>query len=169
MADNRNDAPMGWEDTIENDGEGYIVLPEGEYFFTVDNFIRGRHEGSAKMAACPKAELTVRIHDKDGDVSVNHNLFLNRKCEWKLCEFFTSIGARKHGEALRMNWNTVRGAKGRCKVGIRKWTGKDGKEHESNEIISFLPPVEAEPLAAADRTSDYIPQQRVWTPGSFGA
>ena len=87
---------------------------------------------------------------------MTHNLFLNRKCEWKLCQFFIAIGARKHGEAFRMDWNKVRGAKGRCKVGVRTWTGSDGNEHESNEITSFLEPAEA-------------PAQKQWTPGSFGA
>lgn len=164
MADSRNDIPMGWDDEIENDGEDFRVLPEGEYAFTVDNFTRGRFEGSAKMGACPKAELSIRIHDKDGDVTVNHNLFLNRKCEWALCAFFTAIGARKHGETLRMNWNAVKGAKGRCKVGVRKWTGNDGKEHEANEIIKFLEPEEKE--AAASGQTENAPRR--WTPGSFG-
>ena len=50
MADNRNDIPMSWDDEIQNDGEGFRVLPEGEYEFTVEGFARGRHEGSAKMA-----------------------------------------------------------------------------------------------------------------------
>ena len=163
MADNRNDIPMGWDDEIENDGEGFRILPEGEYSFTVEGFTRGRHEGSAKMQPCPKAELTICIHDKDGDVTVNHNLFLNRKCEWALCAFFTAIGARKHGETLRMNWNAVKGKNGRCKVGIRKWTGNDGKEHEANEIVKFLEP---------DENAVTVPDQqekpaRRWTGGQF--
>ncbi len=182
MANNMNDIPMTWDDEIENDGEGFRVLPAGEYDFTVTDFTRGRFEGSARMAACPKAELTIRLHDPDGDATVNHNLFLNRKCEWKLCQFFTSIGARRHGETLRMDWNTVRGAKGRCKVGVRKWTGNDGTEHESNEITAFLEPGKNEPSApptppafgnsaSAQYTQEPLnvspTQPRKWANGSF--
>ena len=145
MAKDINDIPMSWDDEIEKDGDGYRVLPEGEYNFTVEDFARSRHEGSAKMAACPKAELTIKIHDAGGDVTVSHNLFLNRKCEWALCAFFTAIRARMPGEVLKMNWSIVKGATGRCKVGIRTWTGNDGKEHESNEILSFINPFEGKP------------------------
>ena len=127
------------------------------------------------MAACPKAELTIKIHDPEGDVTVNENLFLNRKAEWKLCQFFTAIGQRKHGETLRMNWNAVKGAKGRCKVGIRKWTGNDGKEHENNEITAFLEPSEPaivpQPQGVAAYTQPPLTSSaapRTWTPGSFG-
>ena len=175
MANNVNDVAMTWDDEIKNDGEGFRVLPEGEYDFTVTDFARGRFEGSAKMAACPKAELTIKIHDPDGDVTVNENLFLNRKAEWKLCQFFTAIGHRRHGETLRMNWNAVKGAKGRCKVGIRKWTGNDGKEHENNEIIAFLEPSEPAVVPHPQNVAAYTQPPltssaapRTWTPGSFG-
>jgi hypothetical protein len=174
MANNVNDVAMTWDDEIQNDGEGFRVLPEGEYDFTVTDFTRGRFEGSAKMAACPKAELTITIHDPEpeGDVTVSENLFLNRKAEWKLCQFFTAIGHRKHGETLRMNWNAVKGAKGRCKVGIRKWTGNDGKEREGNEISAFLEPPETTATHQGDAAYTQEPltsatQPRKWTGGQF--
>lgn len=184
MANNNvNDVAMTWDDEIQNDGEGFRILPEGEYDFTVTDFTRGRFEGSDNMKACPKAELTIKIHDPDGDVTVNENLFLNKKVEWKLCQFFIAIGHRKHGEPLRPNWNAVKGAKGRCKVGIKKWTGKkDGKEYKGNEITAFLEPSESPMNYATDRTSDYMSQPqgdaaytqdtsatqpRKWTGGQF--
>lgn len=176
MANNVNDVAMTWDDEIQNDGEGFRVLPEGEYDFTVTDFTRSRFEGSNNMKACPKAELTIKIHDPDGDVTVNENLFLNKKVEWKLCQFFTAIGQRKHGEPLLPNWNAVKGAKGRCKVGIKKWTGKkDGKEYKGNEITAFLEPSEpavvSQPQGAAAYTQPPLTSSatpRTWTPGSFG-
>ncbi len=173
MANNVNDVAMTWDDEIQNDGEGFRVLPEGEYDFTVTDFTRGRFEGSDNMKACPKAELTIKIHDPDGDVTVNENLFLNKKVEWKLCQFFIAIGHRKHGEPLRPNWNAVKGAKGRCKVGIKKWTGKkDGKEYKGNEITAFLEPPEtaAPPQGNAAYTQEPLTsatQPRKWTGGQF--
>jgi hypothetical protein len=57
-----------------------------------------------------------------------------------LCEFFLAIGQRKHGEPLKMNWPAVVGSRGRCKVGIRTWTGNDGSDKQNNEIKKFLEP-----------------------------
>lgn len=159
MADyTNNDIAMNWDDTIENDSD-FILLPEGDYDFEVVGFERKRFEGSAKMSACPMAELSVKLFDKanpDKDsTTIKHNLFLNRKCEGILCAFFTAIGDRKHGEPLKMNWSAVKGKGGRCKVGIRKWIKNDGTEMQSNEIKRFYEP--ANPPAA----------QKTFTPGKF--
>ena len=172
MANNVNDIPMGWDDEIVNDGEGFRLLPKGEYDFTVDSFERKRYDGE-KMKACPMAELSITIHDKDGDITITENLFLNRKMEWKLCQFFTAIGARKHGEPLRMNWNIVKGAKGRCKVIIDTYISKkDGKERENNKISEFLDPSEyAAPVQpqgdAAYTQPPLTAPPRKWTGGQF--
>ena len=61
-------------------------------------------------------------------------------------------------EALRMNWGAVPGATGICHVGIRKWTGSDGKERENNEITEFfdpetVPQLPAEPYQAVQETA----------------
>jgi hypothetical protein len=43
---------MDWDDAIENDGQEFIILPEGDYNFTVTDFERGSFPGSPK---CPPA------------------------------------------------------------------------------------------------------------------
>ena len=175
MADNRNDIPMGWDDEIENDGEGFRVLPEGEYEFTVEDFTRARYDGEATQKPCPMAELKLRVHNRKDSGIVTDSLILNRKFEWKMCAFFTAVGARKHGETLRPNWNAVKGAKGRCKITVAKHTSKKtGKEYDVNNV-TYLEPENIEsaniesaaygytqsPLTSAD-------QPRKWVPGSFG-
>lgn len=140
---NTTDRELGWDDQIENDGGAFEVLPEGDYSFTVEKFERARHTGSDKVPPCNKAVLTLSVTDGTHSGTVMVNLFLYSKFEWKLCQFFTAIGQRKHGEAIRMNWNAVPGAAGVCKVKIRKWTGTDGKERESNEVDTFYDPAEA--------------------------
>ena len=72
-----------------------------------------------------------------------------------LSAFFCSIGQKKHGEKLRMNWQAVVGAKGKCKVGVRTWKGDDGKERQSNEIKRFLDP------------EDISSSSSGYTPGKF--
>lgn len=131
---------FNWDDTIQNDGGGFQVLPEGEYDFTVEKMERAWFSGSDKMGACPKAVLSIKVTGPAGATTVNHNFFLHSKAEGFLHAFFTAIGVGKPGEPLKMEWNRVPGARGRCKLGIRKWRGNDGIERESNEITRFLKP-----------------------------
>ena len=145
---------LDWDSEIEHDSE-FVLLPEGEYDFTVVKYERGVYNGSAKLPRCNKAILTVEVKDASGQTStIIHNLFLHRKCEPMLCAFFTSIGQRKHGEKLKMNWSVVPGSTGRCKVYIDKWTNDKGEERQSNKIKSFLEPTAAAPAAG-------------FTPGKF--
>lgn len=128
---------LGWDDEIEKDSGDFILLPEGDYDFTVESFERGRHPGSDKLPPCNKAILKLRINTDEGAAVITHNLFLHTKTEGMISSFFTSIGQKKKGEKIKMNWNAVIGASGRCKVGIRTWKGNDGEDHRSNEIKKF--------------------------------
>lgn len=162
MNNNTNyEREFGWDDEIVNESE-FTLLPEGDYNFEVTKFERGRHAGSAKLPPCNKAELTVKITSDDGKQSttLQHNLFLHTKCEGLLSEFFISIGQKKHGEPLRMNWPAVIGAKGRCTVYIDKYTKKDGSAGESNKIKRFLEP--------AEQSAGTVAPSRQFVPGSFG-
>lgn len=148
---------LGWEDPIENDGPDFTILPEGDYDFEVLSFERGRHAGSEKLPACNKAVLRIKLTGPEGTTTLDHNLFLHTKTEGILCAFFNSIGQRKHGERMTMNWGKVVGSKGRCKVVIDTWIGnKDGREMKNNKIQKFY---------------DYEPQQQAqpptFTPGAF--
>lgn len=128
---------FNWDDIIENDGGEYVLLPEGDYDFTVLSFERERHPGSAKLPPCNKAVLNIEVTSPKGKTTIRHNLFLHSKCEGLLCAFFSAIGQRKHGEKLKMNWNSVTGATGKCKVKIHTWTKDDGSQGQSNEISKF--------------------------------
>lgn len=129
---------LQWDDEIEKDGSDFILLPEGDYDFTVTKFERGRFQGSAKMPACNQAKLELTVHSPEhGDVVVFHNLFLHTKTEGLLSNFFAGIGQKKKGERLRMNWGTVIGSKGRLKLGINKYTGNDGNEKTNNQVKKF--------------------------------
>ncbi|RDW21016.1 hypothetical protein CWR48_04175 [Oceanobacillus arenosus] len=130
---------LGWDDEIEKEGGGFILLPPGDYNFTVAKFERGRFAGSAKMPACNQAKLELTIHSQEhGDVTVFHNLMLHTKTEGFLSNFFTGIGQKKPGEKLRMNWNLVTGAKGRCKIVENKYIS-NGEERVNNQVDTFYP------------------------------
>lgn len=143
MAEIQNGYELNWDGPIEKDSE-FVLLPEGEYDFEVLSFERARHAGSEKLPPCPKAVLSIRITSPEGQsTTLNHNLFLHSTTEGMLCAFFVAIGQRKHGEKVNMNWNAVVGGKGRCKLGLRKWKGRDDQEMQSNQITRFLEPTEA--------------------------
>lgn len=133
MSTQNMDRELNWDDTIEKDNQS-IVLPEGDYDFTVESFDRARHPGSDKIPACNKAILKIRIDGAEGDVIITHNLFLHSRSEWRLSEFFASIGQKKKGETLRMNWNMVPGSTGRLKLGTRVYDG-----NTYNDIKKFYP------------------------------
>lgn len=131
-----------WDDEIVEES-AFTLLDDGEYEFVVNKFTRGLYEpksASSKIPACKKACLELEISHNGNTVALNENLLLHSKMEWKLSQFFISIGQKKPGEALKMNWNEVPGAKGLVKVGVREFTKKDGGTGTSNEIVAFLPP-----------------------------
>lgn len=125
---NNFDREFDWEDTIQEDAKEFILLPEGDYQFTVTGFERGRHtpnpQNPGKLPACNKAIITIKVETDEGDAVMTHNLFLHSSTEGMLSAFFGAIGQKKHGEPLKMNWNTVMGAKGVCKVSHREYDGK---------------------------------------------
>lgn len=150
---------LGWDEEIENEGSDFVLLDEGEYDFVVTKFERGRSKGSDKIPPSNMAILTLRVDDQ---TTITERLILHSKTEWKLCQFFTSIGQRKHGEKMRMNWNVVTGARGRCKIIVDDYIGNDGKEHYTNRVDKFLEPAEETQKAITSP-----PQKRSWQAGTF--
>lgn len=139
------DREFTWDDTIEKEDSGFTLLPAGVYRFTVEKFERGRSSGKGKIPACNMALLTLRVSDVAGknSAAIEDSLLLHTKMEWKLCQFFLSIGQKKHDEPLRMNWQTVPGSSGWCEVKVESWTGNDGKERQSNRIARYIDPADA--------------------------
>lgn len=137
MAENINGI-MDWGDTIEDDGgQQYIVLPEGDYTFTVRGFERGRFPGGPKLPACPKAVITLDVDSDKGQAEAKIDLILHRSLEWKLAAFFRCIGQKKHGQPLVMNWEKVAGSRGRAHFKPREFTGKNGNPLQANDIERF--------------------------------
>ena len=149
---------LGWDSEISNDGPEYVILPNGDYDFEVTSLERGRYNGSDKLPACNMVIVNIKIEGAMGISLIKHRLYLHSKTEGLLCAFFSSIGLRKKGEKLVMNWNKVIGSKGHAKVGVRKWTSnKDGQEYESNEVTKFYEP----------ETPPKTPAAQSFEPGRF--
>lgn len=149
---------MGWDDVIEDDGNGFILLEEGDYDFTVSGFERGRHNGSAKIPACNKAIITLSIDSPQGVAEIKENLILYKTMEWKISAFFRSLGLKKHGERLTMDWDHVLGAAGRAHIVQREYIGNDGTNKKANNVgyfIDYMPPEKRADLL--DQQDDDIP------------
>lgn len=130
---NNQGRELAWDDVITKDSE-FILLPEGDYDFVVENFERARHNGSEKLPACYKAIIKITIWYEGQKVTIDHNLFLHSSTESMLSAFFSSIGQKKKGESLKMNWNAVPGASGKCKIGHQEYNG-----NKYNQIKKFYP------------------------------
>lgn len=140
---------LGWEDSIAKEDD-FILLPEGDYDFTVESFERARFAGSDKVPPCNQANLKIRIDTPQGKVYINHMLLLHSKTESFVSAFFASIGQKKKGQPCTMNWQLVPGAKGRCKVFQEPYNG-----NVYNKVKRFLPKETQAPNATS------------YTPGQF--
>ena len=127
---------LGWDDEISNEAE-FVTLPAGDYDFEVVKFERSRSKGSEKIPASNMAVLEIKITDGQKSATVFDRLVLHTKMEWKLSQFFRAIGQKKHGEPVRMNWNAVPGARGRCKVIESEYTTEKGEKRTKNEIDKY--------------------------------
>ncbi len=149
---------LDWEDCIENDSPNFPTLPAGEYPFTITAFERQHYQPgpSAKLPPCKMAVLTLRVEHEEEVAQFQHRLYLHSSVEGLLCSFFTSIGQRKHGERVQMNWNAVLGAKGLAKLGVRSYVTNNGDDRTINEVLRFLDP----DIPSGGKAQGY-------TPGSF--
>ena len=134
---------FGWDDEVEtSDASAFQLLDEGPAMFEVTEFRRGRHEGSARMAPCYQAELTLECTDPAGHVSdVHTNLPLTRKMQWKLTSFFKAVRlidpVTPSGSAVRFPWDQVLGTRGMCEIEHYQWTGDDGQARSGNSVKTF--------------------------------
>lgn len=171
-----NNEVLDWDDEISEEGSEFIVVPEGDYKFTVTKFERGNYEPSAtsKIPACKMAIVTFTIQAPEGDITIKENFQLCKKMEWKLSSLFLSIGLKKHDEPLRMNWQAITGCTGYCHVYVDNYTKKDGSSGQSNKIKKlYAYDEQPKDLRAATtvQTAAYTPQYAAnntgWKPGSF--
>ena len=139
---------LGWDDEVE-EGSPFVLLPEGNYPFTITGLEKGIYEKPANReskipANCPKATVTLEFITPTGEKStLTENFYLYKKMQWKINQFFTSIGAPKNPEGkVKMNWGTVLGAKGAASLVVNDYTDRSGNPAQNNRIKDFLEPTQ---------------------------
>ena len=169
MINNEEMQELDYEGQITDESSGFTLLPDGDYDFTIKKVTRNRYEGSDKMPACNSVSVELTVWGAEDQTTITERFFLLKKFEWKLSQFFLSIGLKKHGEPLNMRWN-IEGMKGKCKVYIdtyRKSNGEDGKSNKVKKFYAYDENVTT--LSPAPKASAYTAptQQGGWTPGQF--
>lgn len=151
---NTEEKVLGWDDEIQNDGEysgeESVILPEGNYDFEVIKTEKAWFDGSAKIPACNMAKVYLRIDGGElGKALCVENIYLLERLEWKAAAFLRAIGLKKHGEPVAWRQLThCDGEKGRCKIYVDDYKGKDGETKQSNKVRSFFDKEEQQPKKA---------------------
>lgn len=142
MADN-NDF-FDFDGYIEDDGSTveFSLLPAGEYRFNVqkvnkDFYKAGPNSKIADQTPFIELELIVNNEDNTKANYIRTRIFLSSAFEWKISSFFRSIGMKKHGERVKMDWDGSIGKTGRCTVTVREYTNKNGETKQINDVASF--------------------------------
>lgn len=140
---------FGWDDEISNEGTPFALFDAGTYPFTVVNFERSTYQPKPNYQAkvptgTNMAILSLEfINASTGEKStVKENLYLYGKGEWRISQFFISIGQKKKGEPLRPNWQAVLGAKGIAELEINNYTDRDGNPGKNNRVKTFNEPTQ---------------------------
>lgn len=157
MIENRE---FNWDDEILEESREFKLLDEGDYQYTVVKVERARSQGSGKLPPCNMAKVTFKIADNE----IIENFILHSSLEWKLSQLFLSVGMKKRGEPLRMNWTAIQGKTGKCNVYVDKFPKKDGTEGTTNRIKKFY--AYDEDINIVNNTQPEPTISR-WTPGAF--
>lgn len=159
---------LDWDMTEAADEGGFVLLPAGVYAFAVEKLERERFEGSAKMAACPRAHLTLSVIGADGTGgTVHERIMLNSKMVWRIAQLFKALGYAEDPETgkVPVAWNDIEGKGGYLKLKVRKYKKKDGEDGEANEVEEWLAPGDPAISAAAQpqQTAMPVPPQPAQT------
>lgn len=133
--------PLDWDDAEVSDEGGFTLLDEGVYPFEVIKVEKERFEGSAKMAACPRAAVHLNVMSPDGWAPIVDRLLLSTKTAWRIARFFTGLGYEKNPETgkVPMKWNEAPGKQGWLRIRVREYE-YNGEKRKSNDVEEYLPP-----------------------------
>lgn len=133
-----------WGDSIDPTQSTRVLLPAGPAVFNVMDLKRERKEfGKYGVQNIAVVELMVSTMEAGYDAQeMTVNLPLINDLKWKITNFFTSIGQRKHGDAgeFTPNWAKVVGSTGSCVLEHRDYTTKKGTKVTIADVKEFTAP-----------------------------
>mgnify|MGYP006932033839 FL=1 len=151
---------LGWEGYVIDDGPSFELLEAGYYPFRVKKLDKERFEGSAKMASCSRAKLTLEVNVGDHEATITDRIMLNTKTQWRVARFFECLGFTRDDEGrMQMHWNDVEDKEGWLKIKVREYTDKNGNKQQTNDVDEYCRPTDAE-KAYKEWSARYQPAQQ---------
>ena len=134
-------------------GGNYVLLPEGDYDFTIVDLKESRHQNvGGKVGNCKQVNPVFRLtNPEDGsavDIS-NYNLYMwnSRGCLGMIAQYYDSIGLHKKGDPIHFDWTKDHhiGKTGRLQIKHETYKRRDGGEGTSMKISKLYPKQEQAP------------------------
>lgn len=174
MADND---VFGWDDVGYVAEDSYSdVLPEGEYAFEVRDVKYDRYNKQNPASSipnnCPMAVVQLYCTNDKAKGTVFERLYLYGGGLGRISSFFKAVGLipadMSADEPLPASFKQMFDKSvtttGRCKLTIRKYKDKDGKDQQSNNVRFSMP----EQTQHAPTPPSSQPQQQSWGGGNWG-
>ena len=126
-------------------GGEFILLPEGDYDFTVTQIERSRYnpKPNSKIGPCVQVTATLRVIDPQSGkpVDLRHNLFMWGTTVGMIAQYYDSIGLHKKGTPLALDWRPEMhiGKTGKLKIAHRTYKSNDGQDRIANDIKKLYP------------------------------
>ncbi len=129
---------FGWNDTIKNDGNDFKLLEDGTYPFEITKLEKEYFNGNKNVPPCPRAKLTLKVGTGANSTIVTDSILLYDGAEWRIAQFFRSIGAKKHGQEFEMNWDDdyIVGKVGTLELGTREYE-YNGETRKTNTVKRY--------------------------------
>lgn len=126
---------IDWNSVIDDDG--ITTLEPGEYAFRVKGYTK-----SLTQAGDPMAKVNLIISSPRGETEVMDNIVLKETTVWKISSFFRSVGMKKHGQPMKIDFDGAIGKSGRLTLYIDEYTTKNGRTIKTNRVDEYLDPVD---------------------------
>lgn len=141
----KQDYALDWDSSIENKNE-YNLMPAGtEVDFTVREIEKGRNV----KWNCPMMKIKMECTNPEcGKTTVFEQISLHTKAQFFITQFFAAIGLlnRNEKKSIAAMVKDAIGLRGRARLKIDTWEGKDGNKYSSNKIDRYLIVENARPM-----------------------
>ena len=154
---------IGAEQLGDYQGE-FILLPEGDYEFTVVKLEESRYKPnpSSKIGPCKQVTITLRVIDPQSgrNVDLKHNLYMWTTTVGMIAQYQDSIGIHKKGTPLTFDWrpDVHIGKTGKLAIKHRTYKDRSGNDRVTNNISRLYPKEE-------QTTAYQQPQTPAWQRG----
>lgn len=135
------------------DRGGFVLLPVGDYDFTIIDLKESRHQArpGGKVGSCKQVNPVFRVTNPEDGSPVdldNYNLFMwnSKGCIGMIAQYYDSIGIHKKGDPIRFDWIKEHhiGKTGRLEIKHETYKGRDGSDKVSAKIARLYPKEEAQ-------------------------